>query len=201
MNDRHRAVIDGYADEFARNRRLHGDRIRCGPGCSACCHQLFQITEIEAAEVWRGVETLPEEVARRLREQARAYLEERARLMNTGADGGEAWGSLPPAGARLACPALVDDRCAIYEHRPILCRKFGIPLWNPDRPGRVYACELNFAPGEEIEDGQLIQIQTELHGEWKQVQREYNESGGYRDPEPITVARAMLGRVPPGMIR
>jgi hypothetical protein len=67
-----------------------------------------------------------------------------------------------------------------------------MPLWNPDRPGRVHACELNFKAGEEIEDGQLIQIQTGLHGQWKALQAEYNQRGGCRDAKAITVARAIL---------
>lgn len=194
LNQRFHLVIDAYAAEFDRNRRLHGERIHCGPGCSACCHQLFQITEIEAAEVSTAVHALAPDSAASLRRRAQVYLADRANLIAvTNPDAlPEAWGSLPPPGARLACPALVDGICSIYDHRPIICRKFGMPLWNPDRPGRVYACELNFSPGDEIEDGQLIQIQTGLHNAWKALQSEYNDAGGYRDPNPITVARAIL---------
>ncbi|MEZ5398064.1 MAG: hypothetical protein R2729_00260 [Bryobacteraceae bacterium] len=166
---------------------------------------MFQITEIEAAAVSVAVREMPEERAARLRARARVYREQRARM--TGAE--ETWGSLPPEGSRLACPALEDGACAIYEHRPLICRKFGIPLWNPDRPGRVYACELNFRPGDAIEDGALIQIQTGLHERAKQLQRDYNEAGGYRDAEPLNVARAMVedfrfaaeGRGPGDMLR
>jgi hypothetical protein len=104
----------------------------------------------------------------------------------------EAWGSLPPRGTRLACPALEDGVCQIYEYRPLICRKFGIPLYNPDRPGRVYACELNFGDGEEIVDGKLVQIQTGIHQEWKLLQSDYNDAGLPRDVEPLTVARALL---------
>jgi len=127
----------------------------------------------------------------RIEIRAQAYLPERARLV---AEHGliEGWGSLPPEGTRLPCPALEEGACQIYKYRPLICRKFGIPLWNPDRPGRVHACELNFREGEEIVDGQLIQIQTALHNDWKTTQREYNASGGWRDPQPITVARAIL---------
>jgi Fe-S-cluster containining protein len=180
-----------WEEEFARNRRLHGNRIRCRPGCSDCCSQLFQITEIEAAEVSRAVRGLPEQKRRRLEERAQAYLKERARIVSREGKP-EAWGSLPPVGARLPCPALEEGLCSIYEHRPLICRRFGIPLWNPDRPGRIYACELNFRDGEEIEDLQLVQIHTDLHQRWKRVQRQYNEAGGFRDPAPITVARAIL---------
>jgi Fe-S-cluster containining protein len=185
------ALAEAWEAEFARNRQLHGDRIQCRTGCDACCSQLFQITEIEAAVVSEGVRALAPDVRARVQARAMAYLPERARLV---AQHGmiEGWGSLPPEGTRLACPALESGACQIYTHRPLICRKFGVPLWNPDRPGRVHACELNFKAGEEIEDGKLIQIQTALHNNWKATQMAYNAAGGRRDPQPITVARAVL---------
>ena len=67
-----------------------------------------------------------------------------------------------------------------------------MPLCNPDKPGRVFACELNFKDGDEISDSHLIQIQTGIHERWKQVQADYNDAGGMRDPKPFTVARAIL---------
>lgn len=191
VNSNFRQISALWEEEFARNRRLHGHRIQCRPGCSDCCSQLFQITEIEAAEVSRGVRELPEPQRRRLEDRARAYRAERAGIVSRQGEP-EAWGSLPPPGARLPCPALEGGVCVIYAHRPLICRRFGIPLWNPDRPGRVYACELNFRDGEEIEDPQLIRIHTDLHQRWKRAQEQYNEAGGFRDREPITVARAIL---------
>jgi len=93
---------------------------------------------------------------------------------------------------RLACPALEDSACQIYTHRPLVCRKYGIPLYHPQKPDRLFACELNFQPGEEIEDSQLVQIQTSIHDRWAEVQAEFNRRGGSQDPKPITVARAIL---------
>src|SRR5688572_14697024 len=52
-----------------------------------------------------------------------------------------------------ACPNLDEDGlCIVYEHRPLVCRTFGLPL----REGRKYigdVCELNFhgaSRGEEM---------------------------------------------------
>ena len=73
-----------------------------------------------------------------------------------------------------------------------LSRKYGIALFNPQKPGRIFACELNFKPGEEIEDTRLVQIQTSIHDRWAAVQAEHNDRGGQRDSNPITVARAIL---------
>jgi Fe-S-cluster containining protein len=191
MIGRYTQICTGYAKEFDRNRALHGEAIHCRAGCSDCCSQLFQITEIEAAEVSRGAAELDPALRDQLKTKAAAYLEERDCLVSATGEP-EAWGSLPPPGARLPCPALEGGECVIYEHRPLICRKFGMPLWNPDRPGRVYACELNFQPGQEIVDPDLIQIQTGLHQEWKALQADYNRAGGRRDGRPITVARALI---------
>jgi Fe-S-cluster containining protein len=177
--------------EFSRNRMLHGERIHCEPGCSACCSQLFQITEVEAAVLSAGVRTLPETQQNQMRGRAEVYLEARARLVSEKGEQ-EAWGGLPPEGTRLPCPALVEGICTVYEWRPLICRKYGIPLYNPDKPGRVFACELNFRAGEEIDDGALVQIQTELHGEVKELQREWDRLGLHRDSSPLTVARAIV---------
>lgn len=185
------ALAAAWKAEFDRNRLVHGSRIHCRAGCSECCHQLFQITEPEAAQIRYGLDKLDSGTVERMRERARKYLPAREELTRRGAEP-EGWGSLPPPGSRLACPALEDGMCQIYPYRPLICRKYGVPLWNPDRPGRVYACELNFRDGEEIEDSGLIQIQTGLHEQWKAAQAEYNARGGPRDSKPITIARAIL---------
>ena len=184
-------ICNAIGEEFARNRALHGARIRCGPGCTDCCSQLFQITEIEAAVLSAGVRTLPETQQKKLWERAAAYSEARARLVAVKGEQ-EAWGGLPPEGTRLACPALEDGVCTVYEWRPFICRKYGMPLWNPDKPKNVFACERNFRAGEEIEDGRLIQIQTGLHEAQKAAQREWDREGCVRDSRPLTVARAIV---------
>jgi len=190
--ERYWAACASFAQEFNRNVGLHGARIHCRHGCSDCCHHLFQITEIEAALVSRAVKQLPEPERADLQARARAYVPRREEIMRRHGMV-EAWGCLPPEGTRLACPALADDgSCRIYSCRPLICRKFGIPLYNPQKPGRVFACDLNFTAGEEIDDPHLVQIQTSLHEEWKAVQEDYNRAGGRRDEKPITVARALL---------
>jgi Fe-S-cluster containining protein len=180
-----------WAGEFTRNQKLHGAKISCRRGCTDCCHHLFQITELEAALISTGVKSLPAEKRQALEARARKYSEERLRLLSDGKVE-DAWGSLPPVGSRLACPALEDGACQIYEHRPLICREYGIPLYSPQKPDQVFACELNFKPGDEIDDSQLVQIHTELYQEAVEIQAEYNRNGGRRDAKPITVARAIL---------
>jgi Fe-S-cluster containining protein len=177
--------------EFARNKAIYGEKIHCRKGCSECCSQLFQITELEAAYISRAVKTMPPEQRARMKERARQYLCDREAL-TASHDFPDAWGSLPKPGLRLPCPALEDGACAVYAHRPLICHKYGIPLYNPRKPDQLFACELNFKPGESIDVTQLVQTQTGIWERWADAQASYNDRGGRRDEKPVTVARAIL---------
>ncbi|MGH9470673.1 MAG: YkgJ family cysteine cluster protein [Terriglobia bacterium] len=180
-----------WEGEFARNRARYAERIHCRTGCSDCCSQMFLITELEAAYISRAVKHFTAERRAILRQRASEYLARREEILAE-RQIPDAWGALPPPGLRLPCPALENGACSIYEHRPLICRKYGIPLFNPKKPERIFACELNFAPGEEIDDPELVQIQTRIFNRSEEVQAEYNRTGGRRDPKPLTVARAIL---------
>lgn len=184
-------VAAEWEAEFARNKQLYGEKMQCRRGCTDCCHHLFQITEVEAAYISREVKELPTDVRERMGERARQYVKDREKLLAE-KDVPDAWGSLPPPGMRLACPALEGGACQIYSHRPLICRKYGMPLYNPQKADRLFACELNFRPGEEIEAPDLVQIQTSIHNHWAEIQAEYNQRSGRRDTKPLTVARAIL---------
>lgn len=45
------------------------------------------------------------------------------------------------------CPLLEDDRCTIYDDRPIICRSHGLPIQYIDESGDKQrdVCPLNFA--------------------------------------------------------
>ncbi len=167
MADRRYLEIAAAVDaDFRRNQALHGERIHCRAGCTDCCHHVFKISQIEAEHVAEGV--------RRLEAEARTALAERAREYIAAGD----------AAQRRPCPALRDGVCTIYEHRPLICRRFGMPIFNPDRPERIMACELNFKDGEEIVDPDLVQIQTRIHEVWKPLRSER--------PRRVSVAEAIL---------
>jgi Fe-S-cluster containining protein len=174
--------------EFERGRRVHGARIKCAAGCSSCCSQIFQITEVEAARISGHVASLSDKERDELKSQARENLRKREYLFG----GREQWGDTL-AGGGVPCPALASDgSCGMYSVRPVMCRKFGVPIYNPEKPERVMACELNFASGESIEDDQLVPSQAALYRAQLQLQSEWNEAGGGRDEKPWCIARAIV---------
>jgi Fe-S-cluster containining protein len=175
IEERYREIVAAVDSEFARNRDLHSEKIHCRPGCTDCCYHIFPITEIEAAQISEGLQRLEPQNRGAIESRAREYVE--ARLLR---------------GARLPCPALDHGVCSIYEFRPLMCHKFGMPLYNPDKPDRIFACELNFKDGEEIQDPQLIQIQTGIHQTWKELQADYKQLHRTSENTPLTVAHAIL---------
>ncbi len=194
--EKYRFIVGLVEQEFDRNLRIYQDQILCGKGCSSCCSQMFRITLIDAALVSRSVKRLDTSARNKMQERATIYLREkkdliRQRAEESGAllvDNGEEISSL---GLRLPCPALVNDACSIYESRPLICRKYGIPLYDPTTPERLYACELNFEPGREIQDDELIERQTEIWEHWMELKTSVNEALNPGN-KVTTIAEAIL---------
>ncbi len=190
MNTRLTQIYSVYEDllidvenEFDRVRNMFLDRMQCRKGCSSCCHQLFAISTVEAAYISKAVNELAPEERDRMRQRARQYLKEllgsdflddqNPEDSNLEAPDLEDHSRAVREALRkqaglnhIPCPALVDDACAIYDHRPVMARKFGIPLWNPNKPNELQACELNFKPGEVIEGENLVEPQIVLEYRW-----------------------------------
>lgn len=109
-----------------------GHKISCKRGCGACCRQLVPISAVEAREVGKLVERLPEprrsEVKQRFADASKR-LEEAGllpQLRNPGAFDREQMKSLDLEyfAYRIACPFLEEESCSIYEDRPIACREY-----------------------------------------------------------------------------
>lgn len=169
-------IIQGYREharavdsEFLREAEVFKGRIQCGRGCSMCCSQMFSISTIEAAYISSAVKAMPEADRARLRAAANDYLA-RAKTMTGPAQNSDGEQSITPRpGLRLPCPALREDACSIYEARPLICRKWGVPIFNPKKPSELQACELNFHPGEEIDVDEIIEPQADLLAQWVEL--------------------------------
>src|SRR4030095_7648304 len=92
--------------EFDRNLEIYGDKIQCRRGCSKCCSQIFRITKLDGWMISEHVKSLPEARRNELQQKAEKYTQ------------GE------------ACPALGSEgECTIYDARPVICRRFGMPIY------------------------------------------------------------------------
>gem|GEM_PF-1463600 len=107
------ALSDGKWEEMGpaiESRRQPG--FACGAGCAWCCHQQVALEPVEAIAIARHLETrfTPEE--RAAVKQRIDALAERTRGMNN-----LAWSQL-----KTPCAFLVENKCSIYEVRPLRCR-------------------------------------------------------------------------------
>ena len=159
--------------EFDRNLDMYGDKIQCRKGCSKCCSQIFRITQYDAWIISEHLKSLPEDRRNELKRNARNYIEKHKSDKNR----------LTPLKAAdtsengLPCPALGSEgECTIYEARPVICRRFGMPIYDYKNPGNIHACELNFKDGEEIADDKLIPNQTVIGKKWDELKDEFLKS-------------------------
>jgi Fe-S-cluster containining protein len=178
----------GWDAEFARVATRFADRLQCRRGCSMCCSQMFPISLLEAAVIRRAVLQLPPDRRERLETAARTYLEEaRRRGLMPDPDQDAV---LPRTGERLPCPALEGDACTLYDARPLICRKWGIPVFDPAKPDRLHACELNFRNGESIETAGLLEPQRALLDDWAAIKADLRATlPGWRT---TTIAEAIV---------
>ena len=191
-------LLSDVEQEFNRVRDIFIEQMQCRKGCSSCCNQLFPISAIEAAYISKAVKALDPQAQQLMRQKAVAYLEE---LTGTEVDEsqsieahsqlvGDALNRLVGR-HHIPCPALKDDACTIYSHRPVIARKFGIPLWNPKKPNILQACELNFKPGEVIEAEGLVEPQIKLEYRWLEFKTRVNQELSLPDVV-ATVASAIV---------
>ena len=191
-------LLSKVDQEFNRVRDIFIDRMQCRRGCSSCCSQLFSISAIEAAYISRALKELDPESREQMRRKALVYLEELTGAPLDPTQSIEAHSQvIEEALDRLVgrhhipCPAIKDDACTIYSHRPVMARKFGIPLWNPKKPNVLQACELNFKQGEVIEADGLVEPQIKLEYQWMEFKSHTHQQLGL--PQLVaTVASAIV---------
>ena len=136
------AQIDALTNALSVHYAKH---LACRAGCSGCCQHHLSVFPVEAARIKAAVAALPDELRARIAQQARTVNEREAQAQP------------------IACPLLVDERCSIYEARPLICRTQGLPLLFEAEAGghEVDFCPLNFtAPGavEDLEEQHLVPL-------------------------------------------
>lgn len=110
--------------------------VTCQPGCSDCCHALFDLSLVEAMHINKaftekyGYGPERSQILQRASDQDR-HLTKLKRELFRAEKNGEAQDKIMTmaASTRMRCPLLDDnDRCLLYEERPITCRLYGVPL-------------------------------------------------------------------------
>jgi Fe-S-cluster containining protein len=123
-------LVDKADEAFEKTKDLHGSRMACELHCSDCCHAVFGLFLIEAANLKHHFEELDrekkKEVLLRCNETERGLKRLEKKLERYGEDPETQTSIL--ARERIRCPLLDENNeCVLYAHRPITCRVYGIP--------------------------------------------------------------------------
>lgn len=123
-------------DEMATSiTAAYAANISCHRGCDGCCRHL-SLSLVEAAALAVACASLPLEERNFLRDRARSASED-------------------------ACPLLVGSECAVYAHRPIICRTHGLPIrFIEEGKERIDFCPENFRDLESFPGAAIVNIDT-----------------------------------------
>lgn len=131
----YRELLEQLDRWFVAVREQRPGVIPCRPGCAACCHGPFDISAADVLLLRAGVQSLPEEQRRAVRQRADALVT-LIRKEEPGWDGGaigdigeDRFDVLAEKLADEPCPCLDESgACLIYQHRPLVCRAMGLPM-------------------------------------------------------------------------
>ena len=138
----YREILDQADAHFQEVARSQPDQLQCN-GCSLCCYGLFEIGTGDIPVLADGLSRLHpsrrKAIIRRavdiVASTAHPNLREASPLEKD---------EFFDRTSSTRCPNLSDEgRCLVYDHRPLVCRTFGVPLRQGDRYiGDI--CDLNF---------------------------------------------------------
>ncbi len=172
---KYEALVEQVDDVFRQVKEKYGELVACKLGCADCCHALFDLSLVEALYINRSfLEKATEnrrcevlEIANKA-DRMTYQLKRKAFKSVSSGEKSEEQVLLEMAAQRVRCPLLNDeDRCVLYEHRPITCRLYGIPT---SIGGRGHTCGLSgFSEGESYPtvnidaiNGKLQQLSHEI---------------------------------------
>ncbi len=154
---------------FEQVRQKHPDCVKCKLECADCCHALFDLSLIEALYINRHfLENAVEEkkieildVANRTDRKIYQLKRKAFKAVESG-EKSEEDVLLEMSVERVRCPLLnKDERCELYEYRPVTCRLYGIPT---AIAGRGHTCGLSdFKEGASYPTVNLDSVHAKLH--------------------------------------
>lgn len=97
--------------------------MKCKEGCSKCCYTDISVFKVESVRIKEWFDTLDIETKKELR---------------------ILWAT---KNEPSSCTFLYNDRCTVYEARPVICRTQGAPLFLGSENVLDY-CPLNFESGD-----------------------------------------------------
>ena len=152
---------------FEQVRRLHPDCVTCALRCSDCCHAVFDLPLVEALYL---NQKFRQTIAFGPRHSAiidaagdadRLAARKKRDLYKTSKKGNARQVMEDASHIRIRCPLLdAEDRCQLYEYRPVTCRLYGVPV---AIAGESHVCGKSaFSKGQSYPTVALEKIQDRL---------------------------------------
>jgi Fe-S-cluster containining protein len=115
---------------FKTIKEKYPSSVQCRIRCCDCCHAIFGVFPIEAANIHRHFSRLERKIRRDILRRAEKAEDE----MLKAKDALKVFEEDPKMKVyglgkqRVRCPFLSEkEECIMYEHRPIICRVYGVP--------------------------------------------------------------------------
>lgn len=166
--EKYKAIVDQVDAVFKKVQEEYQECVRCQVGCSDCCHALFDLTLIEALYIKAQFDKVFKDSPRalileRANEVDRAVYRLKRQAFKDHENGKPEKEILEEMAAqRIRCPLLnADEKCDLYDHRPLTCRLYGIPTVIGDK---AHTCGLSgFEKGQSYPTVRLDAIQHKLY--------------------------------------
>jgi Fe-S-cluster containining protein len=143
QNQRYKLFIYALTKEFEKMFESQSEYICCKVGCSHCCEKgVFPFSRLEFECLKEGYDTLSDEIKDVIKTRIK-------NLENTQSDDN-----------MYSCPFLIDKKCAVYNHRGIVCRTFGLLLEHEDKRLTIPFCHtqgLNYSNIYDYEKGCIVE--------------------------------------------
>lgn len=146
--------------------------VNCGNKCTDCCYALFDLSLIEALYLNSKFSALDDNVKNSILIEAdkadRKIHKIKKNLFKEHQQGADEKDVLSQASRqRVRCPLLMDNQCVLYEHRPITCRLYGIPM---DMGHMTASCSLSgFEQGVAYPTVHMGKVHDMLHAMSEEV--------------------------------
>lgn len=174
-------------DFFQKFFNKHGRFMQCAMGCSQCCRVSLSVFPVEAQLIFSWWMDLTSDERSRYQQIWKSKKEHEKDVKE----------------ASVECFFLVEEKCSIYDVRPVICRSQGLPLKVAEFSAgssesvekyELSLCELNFkeeshlpVPGEwlDLERLNTLLAMAQRHTEERDIA-----------PQILDISSRNLGRVP-----
>lgn len=158
-------LVQGVDQIFRKIKDDYPEQVKCDQGCTDCCFALFDLSLVEALYLNKKINELDHDLKNLILIESdktdRKIHKVKKDLYKAHQAGASEQEILEKASRiKVRCPLLKDNKCALYEYRPVTCRLYGIPMDVGDMT--VTCSRSGFKPGEKYPGVHMNRIQEKL---------------------------------------